>query len=71
MNPQERPDPLPGITFRGNIVAIVDDLLLTEHALEDCTGASKALLEELGLLGYKVSATKAQVCLNTFKYIGY
>ena len=49
----------------------VDDLLLAADSLESCTKATEDLLRELDVLGYKVSAKKAQIRLDSVIYLGY
>ena len=49
----------------------VDDLLTTAETQEDCQEGTKHLLMELGGLGYKASAKRAQICQRKVSYLGY
>ncbi|XP_077894559.1 protein NYNRIN-like isoform X1 [Ictidomys tridecemlineatus] len=49
----------------------VDDILLAATSEEDCLTGTKELLQTLGLLGYRASAKKAQICQTKVTYLGY
>jgi hypothetical protein len=49
----------------------VDDLLLAAASEAECRQATGDLLQELGKLGYRASAKKAQICRQTVTYLGY
>jgi hypothetical protein len=49
----------------------VDDLLLAAASEAECWQATGDLLQELGKLGYRASAKKAQICRQTVTYLGY
>ena len=44
------------------LLQYVDDLLLATEMREDCLKGTEKLLAELGTLGYRASAKKAQIC---------
>jgi hypothetical protein len=47
----------------------VDDLLLAAASETECWQATGDLLQELGKLGYRASAKKAQICRQTVTYL--
>ena len=53
------------------LLQYVDDLLLAAQMHEACIAGTKELLNELGELGYRVSAKKAQLCKTEVTYLGY
>lgn len=53
------------------LLQYVDDLLLPSATQEKCEQATVNLLRELGRLGYRVSATKAQIAQQEVRYLGY
>lgn len=62
--------------FRANnpqvtLLQYVDDLLLAAETREDCEIGTQNLLGELGKLGYRASAKKAQLCQIEVTYLGY
>lgn len=54
-----------------SLLQYVDDLLLAASTWELCLNGTKELLKELGELGYRVSAKKAQLCCPEVTYLGY
>lgn len=54
-----------------SLLQYVDDLLLAAPTQELCLDGTKKLLGELGELGYRVSAKKAQLCRTEVTYLGY
>lgn len=64
------------VFFRANnpqvtLLQYVDDLLLTAETLEECELGTRKILAELGELGYRVSAKKAQLCRTEVTCLGY
>lgn len=64
------------VAFRLNnpnltLLQYVDDLLLAAPTREACLEGTRALLRELGALGYRASAKKAQICREEVTYLGY
>lgn len=62
--------------FRANnphitLLQYVDDLLLAAGTRKECKCGTQGLLAELGELGYRVSAQKAQLCRTEVTYLGY
>lgn len=53
------------------LLQYVDDLLLAAPSDKECMQGTRALLKELGDLGYRASAKKAQICRLKVKYLGY
>ena len=53
------------------LLQYVDDILLAAENESECRRGTKALLRELGRLGYRVSAKKAQLCWQQVAYLGY
>ena len=53
------------------LVQYADDLLLAAGTLEECELGTQNLLDELGELGYRASAKKAQLCRTQVTYLGY
>lgn len=53
------------------LLQYVDDLLLAAPTEAKCRQATGDLLQELGQLGYRASAKKAQICRQTVTYLGY
>lgn len=53
------------------LLQYVDDLLLTTSTKPKCLQGTKRLLTELGELGYRASAKKAQLCKTEVTYLGY
>ena len=53
------------------LVQYADDLLLAAGTLEECKLGTCNLLVELGELGYRASAKKAQLCRTQVTYLGY
>jgi hypothetical protein len=53
------------------LLQYVDDLLLAAASEAECWQATGDLLQELGKLGYRASAKKAQICRQTVTYLGY
>ena len=53
------------------LLQYVDDLLLAAPTREACLEGTRALLRELGALGYRASAKKAQICREEVTYLGY
>jgi hypothetical protein len=63
-------------SFRANnpqvtLVQYVDDLLIAAGMCEECELGTQNILVELGGLGYRVSAKKAQLCRTEMTYLGY
>lgn len=54
-----------------SLLQYVDDLLVAATTQELCCDGTKRLLNELGELGYRVSAKKAQLCRTEVTYLGY
>lgn len=54
-----------------SLLQYVDDLLVAASTQELCLDGTKKLLHELGELGYRVSAKKAQLCRTEVTYLGY
>ena len=54
-----------------SLLQYVDDLLLAASTQELCFDGTKKILNELGELGYRVSAKKAQLCRTKVTYLGY
>lgn len=54
-----------------SLLQYVDDLLIATSTQELCLDGTKKLLKELGKLGYRVSAKKAQLCRSEVTYLGY
>ncbi|MEJ1283826.1 hypothetical protein NN561_014801 [Cricetulus griseus] len=71
----ENPSGLTGLLKAQNpqisLLQYVDDLLLTASTQELCLDGTRKLLKELGELGYRVSAKKAQLCHSEVTYLGY
>lgn len=64
------------VTFRHSnpqvtLLKYVDDLLLAVPTKEICLEGKKQLPTELGELGYRASAKKAQICKRQVSYLGY
>lgn len=62
--------------FRANnpqvtLIIYIDDILLATETREDCELGTQKILAELGELGYRVSAKKAQLCRTEVTYLGY
>ena len=53
------------------LLQYVDDILLAAETQEDCIKGTERLLTELGTLGYRASAKKAQICQRQVSYLGY
>ncbi|XP_069397595.1 uncharacterized protein [Delphinus delphis] len=53
------------------LLQYVDDILLAAETQEDCIKGTEKLLTELGTLGYRASAKKAQICQQQVSYLGY
>ncbi|KAF6288374.1 hypothetical protein mRhiFer1_009109 [Rhinolophus ferrumequinum] len=53
------------------LLQYVDNLLLAAPSEAECQQATGDLLQELGQLGYRASAKKAQICRQTVTYLGY
>jgi hypothetical protein len=53
------------------LLQYVDDLLLAAASEAECRQVTGDLLQELGKLGYRASAKKAQICRQTVTYLGY
>ncbi|XP_029410360.1 uncharacterized protein LOC115067138, partial [Nannospalax galili] len=53
------------------LLQYVDDILLAAETREECLTGTEALLQELGLMGYRASAKKAQLCQQEVTYLGY
>ncbi|XP_026531170.1 LOW QUALITY PROTEIN: uncharacterized protein LOC113417150 [Notechis scutatus] len=53
------------------VLQYVDDLLVTGHTEEVCWNNTHALLSLLQSLGYKASRKKAQLVLQSVRYLGY
>ncbi|XP_037382666.1 uncharacterized protein LOC119258442, partial [Talpa occidentalis] len=53
------------------LLQYVDDLLLAAESKHACRTGTAELLTELGQMGYRVSAKKAQICLPEVIYLGY
>lgn len=53
------------------LLQYVDDLLLAAETQEECRLGTQKILAELGELGYRVSAKKAQLCQTEVTYLGY
>ncbi|KAF6357075.1 hypothetical protein mRhiFer1_010001 [Rhinolophus ferrumequinum] len=53
------------------LLQYVDDLLLAAPSEAECRSATGDLLQELGQLGYRASAKKAQICRQIVTYLGY
>ena len=53
------------------LLQYVDDLLLAATTERECWQGTKRLLAELGELGYRASAKKAQLCQMEVVYLGY
>ncbi|KAF6390301.1 hypothetical protein mRhiFer1_007875 [Rhinolophus ferrumequinum] len=53
------------------LLQYVDDLLLAAPSEAECRRATRDLLQELGQLGYRANAKKAQICRQTVTYLGY
>ena len=49
----------------------MDDLLLATATQQECWEGTERLLLELGKLGYRASAKKAQICQTEVTYLGY
>jgi hypothetical protein len=49
----------------------LNDLLLVATSEQECKQGTKRLLAELGELGYRASAKKAQLCQTEVVYLGY
>lgn len=63
-------------TFRVNnpqitLLQYVDDLLVAAETRGACIEGTQNLLAELGELGYRASAKKAQLCRTEVTYLGY
>ena len=54
-----------------SLVQYVDDLLLATTTRQECQEGTERLLLELGKLGYRASAKKAQICQTEVTYLGY
>lgn len=62
--------------FRANnpqltLIQFIDDLLLSAETKSECQKGTELLLSELGRLGYRASAKKAQLCRTEVTYLGY
>lgn len=57
----------PQVTF----LQYVDDLLVATETREECELRTQKILAELGELGYRASAKKAQLCRTEVTYLGY
>ncbi|KAM5315091.1 uncharacterized protein AAES06_020520 [Glossophaga mutica] len=57
--------------FELMLLQYVDDLLLAAQTEEECLAATVDLLRDLELMGYGVSAKKAQIAVQTVSYLGY
>jgi hypothetical protein len=53
------------------ILQYVDDILLEAPTLEACKNRTEELLQFLQEEGYKLSQTKAQICLEEVIFLGY
>lgn len=53
------------------LLQYVDDLLLASTTELECRQGTEKLLTELGELGYRASAKKAQLCQTEVTYLGY
>ena len=53
------------------LLQYVDDLLIAAGMSEECELWTQNILVELGGLGYRVSAKKAQLCRTEMTYLGY
>ncbi|XP_029423566.1 uncharacterized protein LOC103741107 [Nannospalax galili] len=53
------------------LLQYVDDILLAAETQEKCLAGTEALLQELGRMGYRASAKKAQLCRREVTYLGY
>lgn len=53
------------------LLQYVNDLLLVAPSEAECRQATGDLLQEMGQLGYRASAKKAQICRQTVTYLGY
>uniref|UniRef100_A0A5F7ZV67 Uncharacterized protein n=1 Tax=Macaca mulatta TaxID=9544 RepID=A0A5F7ZV67_MACMU len=53
------------------LLQYVDDLLIAARSPETCVQGTEDLLKTLGELGYRASATKAQICKSEVTYLGY
>ena len=54
-----------------SLLQYVDDILIAASTQELCLDGTKKLLNELGELGYRVSAKKAHLCHTKVTYLGY
>lgn len=63
--------PLFGPKIQYVLLQYVDDLLLAAETHRDCEIGTQTLLVELGELGYRISAKKAQLCQKKVTYLGY
>lgn len=53
------------------LLQYVDDLLLAAVTEQKCKLGTERLLTELGELGYRALAKKAQICQTEVTYLGY
>lgn len=53
------------------LLQYVDDSLVAAETCEECELGTQKILAELGELGYRTLAKKAQLCRTEVTYLGY
>lgn len=53
-----------------NVIAYVDEILITATSREECTDHTRTVLEIISQTGFKMNPTKAQLVRQTVKYLG-